>query len=383
MNKFLKTSILCTLAAPLLVGCGGGNGGEKGPKLEDTVKRVVSLVGVAYGEYAQSSGISLAGADLIMDYELDDMKFTFDYTIAPMKEGYKSNYVQIEGTRLNVEIPTFRELNDDDGSQAVTYAGYILSASVKYAGAVEGKTENNKKSIGQEVGTGKWNIRVNAEEIKPVWEKLSQARTKLNGETVVTTGYVCAFMNNKDDSEYSNGVWLADGDAGMMLYGAALTAYFGSIKVGDMVMVIGTASPYNGLFEVKPTKLSIVTSSPEEVAAPNFKEYTEDQIKAFTDVNCSDPVTVKNCTLVSDPDTLKVASATAISLSIKFGNTTYTGYVNKHTNQAERQALVDHLKAHKGQPFTLKTVMGYNSGSFQFTIADITGTDGLVSCFQF
>ncbi|MCQ2776544.1 MAG: hypothetical protein MJ217_02330 [Bacilli bacterium] len=368
MKKILKTGLLFLLAAPCLAACGQSNG--PAVDLNKLAQNAINNLGVAYGEYAQTNGISLAGGKVIKEFTVDNHVFGFDYTVTTTGT-YKYEYLKLTEDKLEVKIPTFADLNAD-GTNTITYAAYQLNAKVTYKGVVEGEKEDAKSQIDKVIVENKtWNIRINAETVEPVWQKLSEARKKENGETVVTTGYVCAIMNNKDDSEYQNGVWLADGDAGMMLYGSALTAYFGALHIGDKLMVIGTASPYNGLFEVKPTKLAIVDSTPEDIAPTVFKKCTEADLKAMTVANCSDPVEFENVTIVTDLTGKLAENSTAITIKVKIGETEMTYYVNKHTNTAERQALIDLINANKGKTCTLKTVMGYNSGTLQFTAAMI------------
>lgn len=379
MNKLLKTGLLALCAFPCLVGCQQ----EKGPAIEDVVKQAVSMISVGYGEYAQTNGISLAGANLITNYECEGCKFDIEYSIAKKDatKQYAYDYVKVNetGNRLEVKIPVLSELPNNE-----KYAAYVLSGKITYKGAVEGEKEKYKSSIDRViVEKQEWNIRVNGETVEPVWQKIADARLKNNGETVVTTGYVAAFMNTKSDSEYSNGVWLADGNDGIMLYGTKLTAYFTTLKIGDMVMVIGQASPYNGLFEIKPNSLTIVDATPEPIAPTSFKVTSEDQLKAMTAVNCSDPVIFENVSIVSDPDKMTVADGSAITVNVKVGDTQIAYYMNKHTDMAERQAVVDLLKANKGKTCTLKAVMGYNSSKLQITATTLKQGGSLLDNFTF
>ena len=369
MKKILKLTALALLAFPALIGCGqqGGSGEKSG--VDAAAKKAISQIGVYYGQYSGSDGINLAGADLYQKFTADGFEFDLSYAVAPIGGQYEIEYLKIEGDKLVVEIPTFAELNAD-GSEKITYAAYSLTATLKH----EGKEVNQK---------GNWKIRINAEKVKPVWQKISEARKKTSG-TVVTSGYVVAFMNHKQDGEFSNGVWIADGGDGMMLYGGNLASYFSSLEIGTYIFVSGAASPYNGLFEVKPSVISLSESPREGVQQPVFTVTTEAQLNAFTTDNCSDPVTFENVVITTDVSTLaNAADSQAITIGLKIGNTAISYYANKHTATADRQALVDLLKANAGKTCTVKSVMGYNSGTFQISGAAITAGGTLADNFIF
>ena len=370
MKKILKLSFLALLAFPALVGCGGQQeSGNQASGVDAAAKKAISQIGVYYGQYSGSEGINLAGADLYQQFTVDEYTFDLSYVVAPIGATYEAEYLKIEGTKLVVEIPTFAELNAY-GSKKITYAAYSLTATLKHDG----------QEMAQK---GNWKIRINAEDEKPVWQKISEARKKTSG-TVVTSGYVVALMNDKQDGEFSNGVWIADGGDGMMLYGGNLAAYFSSLHIGTYVFVSGAASPYNGLFEVKPSVINLTETPREGVQQPVFTVTSEAQLNAFTTDNCSDPVTCENVTITTDVATLKDAAAsTAITIGLKVGNTAISYFANKHTATADRQALVDLLKANAGKTCTVKSIMGYNSGTFQISGAVLTAGGSLADNFIF
>ena len=367
MNKLFKLSALSLFALPFLAGCGKTND-TKG--LQDAAKQAVAEIGVAYAGYSGSEGISLAGGKLIQEYTHDIYKFSLAYTVAPAGKAYEIEYLKVDEGKLVVEIPTFTEL-EAQGFEGATYAAYQLSAKVTYKGVVDGQKEKFAKQIDKEVTFDKnpaeWKIRINAEKVKPVWQKIAQARLKEKGETVVTTGYVTAFMNPAQDSEYSNGVWIADGADGMMLYGNSLVAYFGALHIGDMIMVIGPASPYNGLFEVSGPSISFVDTTPEPIAEPVWTKIGESELNSYGAVKANDPVIIENAEITTDVSSITAKDNTAITLNVKVGSKTISYYLNKHTNTAHRQAVIDAIKANAGKKVTIKSVLGWNSEKLQIT----------------
>ena len=370
----MKKSLLALLVVPLLVGCGcnskddGGDAPVDPSKNKTAIETAIAEVGVQYDAFASSSGISLAGAKLITEHTVDDTKFEISYTVEALQT-YSIEYVKLneEKMRLDVEIPTFDELKADGYSGS--YAQY------KLVGKFSGGGEEQEKT---------WKIRVNAEEIKPVWEKIVTARTKEKGATVVTTGYVVAFMNISDSSEFSNGVWIADGADGLMLYGG-LTSQYGQMKIGDMIMVVGKAEPYNGLFEIKNPSVSYVDDAPETIAEPIFTETDEARFNEIkSDANhASDPILMKEVSVETDPDTLTPTKGKEMSISLKIGETKVTYFCNKHTDLEERKVLVEHLKAHKGEKCTVKSVMGIYNDALQFNGSIIVNGGSLTDNFIF
>ena len=380
MKNLIKISLLTMMAAGMLVGCSSGNKKDSGKSgLEAAATSSINTVGVAYGAYSSSSGISIGGAKLITEHVEGDYKFSISYTVQVVDKQYTIDYLKVENNKLVVEIPTFTEL-EGDGVTA-TYAAYKLNGSFKYAEYLGAGTDKDADKINKEIKTHSWNIRINAEKVKPVWQKISEARQKTKGETVVTTGYVTGFMNNVDGDEYKNGVWIADGNDGMMLYGGNLAGVMGVIEIGDMIMVAGTASPYNGLFEINPSSITKTDSAPEEIAQPVWKQLSESELGALAAVNANDPLLIKGATITADVDSLKADGA--MTIAVKLGNTSINCYVNKHTNAAQREALVAHLKANKGKTVDVKSIGGWNSNTFQITVAQIVKNGNLNDVFTF
>lgn len=372
------------MAVGFLAGCASGEKKSESGGLDKAATETAAVVGVAYNGYAGSAGISIGGGTLITSHSQGNYQFDISYSVAPLKGTYTHTYLAVEENKLVVEIPTFDELKADN--QEGTYAAYKLSGSFKYAKYLGTDEDKDSAKVGQEVLKHDWNIRINAEKVKPILEEISVARQKQKNETVVTKGYVTAFMNNVDGDEFKNGVWIADGNDGMMLYGGNLASVMGVIDIGDLILMAGTASPYNGLFEVNPKSITKLEAADNKignhvVVEPAWKQMNEDEVKALAAVNANDPMLLPDVTISTNVDELKDDGA--IELSGKIGNTDITMYVNKHTNKAQRTALIAHLKANKGKTCTLKSIGGWNSDKFQFTIAQLVKDGNLNDCFIF
>ncbi len=382
MKNLAKISLLAVMAAGCLIGCNNNKKQSGGDGLDKSAEGAVSTVGVAYSGYAGSDGISIGGGKLIQSQAQGNYQFDITYTVAPLSATYSHTYLAIEGEKLVVEIPTFDELKADNATG--TYAAYKLTGSFKYAKYLgEGKDADADK-VGQEIKNHSWNIRINAEKEKPVLQKISVARNKEKGETVVTKGYITAFMNNVDGDEFKNGVWIGDGADGMMLYGGMLPSSMGTLEIGDLILMAGTASPYNGLFEVNPKSISKIDDpaigSDYNVSTPVWTELDEAGIKALDAEKADDQFTIPNVTLTGIED-LKDKSSMEFGGTV--GSTSFAIYVNKHTNAAQRTALLKHLQDNKDKTVTLKVIGGWNNSAFQFTVAQITKDGNLNDCFQF
>ena len=98
--------------------------------------------------------------------------------------------------------------------------------------------------------------------------------TVKNDDKVIFYGYITGV--HAEEHEYS-GVYVQDGDAGIMLYANKLGTYWESqnLAVGDLVKVQGFMSPYNGLYEVKPNivlKVKDPSKIEYTVATPTYYE---------------------------------------------------------------------------------------------------------------
>lgn len=376
--KKIKGLFLLSLGLPLLAGCQKTDYTEK---MEAAKESAISIVSVSYIKFSQSEGIGLEGAKLINEYTHDGFTFSFEYEVKPYNnKTYDIEYLKVNDDILEVEIPTFSELNTD-GTKTISYAAYVLHGTVKYAGS-DGDKELLPNKVGTVVGEGNWNVRINAQDVKPVWERIADARKKASGATVVTSGYICAFMNPVDNGEFYNGVWIADGSDGMMLYSGNLDSIFGTYHIGDLIFVIGTASPYNGLFEVKPSAIVNDATHDNVVKPAEFKERSEADLAAFTSDNCSDLVKVQ-IQITSDLSETVSQSSKAINVKVKVGATTYTLYLNKHTNTQQRQDFIDKVNNNVGKTATLTTVMGYSNNTLQFTGCVITNGGSLADMITY
>ena len=133
-------------------------------------------------------------------------------------------------------------------------------------------------------------------EAAPAYISLEAARQVASGETVKTRGYVTSIV---DDLKYAT---IADGEFAIELYGLS-EELLGDIKVGDLVFVKGTSSPYNGLMEIGTiedlTKLEPTDDENADVLKPVVLEITD--WDAIPDNSDSRMVKIENMILTSVP----------------------------------------------------------------------------------
>jgi hypothetical protein len=373
MNKLFKISLLSLLAIPVLAGCGKNS---VDPKVKAAAQEAFTQIGVAYAGYASSDGLGIAGGALITEYKTESgYEFTFKYTVSPMKgKTYDVEYVKInsELNVLEVEIPTFSELNGGDPeSRVVTYAAYVLSGEAIY---------KNKS-----VDTKDWNLRVNAEAVKPQVQTIADAKaTRKEGETVITYGYVYGYYAY-DANHFYTGVYIASGADGMMLYAGKLTNYFGIIDIGDLVMVIGKAAPYNGLFEVKPDAVKEIDHAIEGVTQPTCTTYTVPQVKALSSTKAGDFVKLENLTMVSNiADKNSYKKGEHWTLKAKDANNNeVTIYVNYHVKNAVMEEIRQLFIDNAGKTFNIVgTLSWYNAPQICPIVSEINKTAAMSFTFN-
>lgn len=366
MNKLLKLSFLSLFAIPLLAGCG-----ESSEQIKSAAQEAFTQIGVAYAGYASSDGLGIAGGNLITEYTTSEgYEISFKYSVAPAQgKTYDIEYVKINTTLnvLEVEIPTFQELNSGD-SKDINYAAYVLTGEAYYKNkAVDSQT---------------WNLRINAEETKPVVQTIADAKaTRKENETVITYGYVYGYFAY-DANHFYTGVYIASGADGMMLYAGKLTNYFGIIDIGDLVMVVGKASPYNGLFEVKPDLVKQIDHAVDGVVEPICTTYTVPQIKGLTNVKAGDFVKVENLTMVSNiADKTSYKKGEHWTLKAKdASDNEITIYVNYHVKNAVEEEIRQLFIDNAGKTFNIVASLSWYNGP---QLCPIISQKGLTASMSF
>ncbi len=206
---------------------------------------------------------------------------------------------------------------------------------------------------------------IGGESLKTVREKITDGTYKENS-VVEFSGYITATMA---ESDISDGVYVQDGDYALMLYAGNLdTAWAdGELKIGDLVHVKGTLSPYNGLNEVKPTIVEKVTADVlEDSKLPVPTTPTALEINDDTDFSKEGLAgqdgrlfTIKNAKYKSG--TVNVGDHSNVIFTV--GDTDVTFRVNYHLGKSDMhmmKGIVDSLET--GDEVNLYGVIGWYNG---------------------
>lgn len=387
--KHLKAfPIIFLLAIPALAGCGDKYVETRTE--EEIVNglgiQAMSEIGVAYSKFS-SDGVTPGEHKLVMEinqkvWEKDE--FGLDYTVTyslTSQESYDTPYLALNeaGDTLTAQMMPSSAASKYELASSLGGAAYILSATMKFKGYHEGfvapkgltKTDS---FIGKEVKKQNWNCISNVvksgtiAEIKYNYD-LESGDDKINdGDYIYTTGRVTAAYDWSYE-EIFRGVVITDGYKGILLYAGCLQSAFyddstspAKIKEGDIVAIYGKISPYNGLFEVKPELVNLVTAQDEiaKIAPLEYRTETPESLKKLKQSQTGDMMKMEGLKVYDTASTISKLIAGAhwvIKLQDAEDNkkVVNTG-INYHVGEGQQEAIKDFL-------ITAKT----NKSTFSFT----------------
>ena len=402
MNKrIIKSVLLPLLALPLLAGC--GNKGYKETRSEEEVVKqlaanVVAEIGVSYSKFS-AEGVNLGDNELVVNvnqkvWEEDQVGLNFKvaYTVTP-QEQYPRAYLSINeaGDTLTSVVVTEDEIASFPMAASLGGAAYFLKASISFVGYGEGFVAPNGLSVtetfvGQEVATKQWNALVKTIKSGTISEVKASAKAT---DMVVIRGIVSAAYNWIYE-EIFRGVVISDGDDGILLYAGCLQASFYDsatgpmkIKQGDVIEVYGEVSPYNGLFEVKPRTIRVITEQAliDAIKPAAFREPTIDEFKAFTQKDTGALVKLSGLLLNMTSialSKLKVGEHWVIELKNSEGKKLNMS-VNYHVGAENQEGIRTFLKGLSGAEFTMEGMVSATSNVIDISavaIAEQTVLEG-------
>ena len=404
MKLFKKVSLVCLLALPLMVGCGGKSYKETRTEEElvnELAKQALSEVGVVYSKFA-SDGVVLGDTELVMTvnekiYDGDEfgLDFTLKYSVSPQEE-YKREYLKLNeaGNVLTSEILAENELNADQYPIASSLGGaaYSFKADITFKGYAEGfKAPSGLKTtgtfVGQKIASQSWNALVKSIKsgtISEIKNSAYQADDVVLTKGVVTTAYNWIY------DEIFRGVIISDGDDGILLYAGILQSAFydsadgpAKIKIGDVIQVYGVISPYNGLFEIKPSKITVLGTdlAAEGIAPASYRELTVEQLNACKEKDTGALCEIKDLKLATTAVSLaKFKVGEHWTITAKDANDKkLTIYVNYHVGAEAQEDILAMLKGLGSKLFTIKAPIAAYNG-MQITPMMI-GNNSAASCF--
>ena len=248
------------------------------------------------GEYSGSNSQYLATSTTFA--EGLDWEVSFDeegkVAIKAVTEGY-ANEGKYLGLRRNGNFTNMFfdnadpfywtiQQNPESVTAVVTAGATSEEATVSYA--LWSLTANVIGSSGEVLATKSWNIRIDPLVLMNIADIFTNGTA--SGDVIVTYGYVVGQYAN--DERY---LWIRDGNYGMTVYGTSVKNY--DFEVGDLIRVSGEYSPYNGLPEIMPNNIEVVTPDEDAFAAAVVKSDDPIDLNAtpsLTSANISVPVTV-------------------------------------------------------------------------------------------
>ncbi len=395
-KNLIKCSLITLLALPFLVGCNAKGYVETRTEEEvvnELAQAVVAEVGVAYSKFS-GDGVVLGDTDLVTtvnekvwDEDQVGLNFSIKYTIVPM-EAYTRDYLYLNeaGDKLTSIVVTTEELAEFPTATSLGGAAYTLKAKVTFEGYGEGFVApkgltTTDSFVGQEVATKNWNALVKTIKSGTLTEVKGSA---ISGDMVVIRGRVSAAYNWIYEEIY-RGVMITDGDDGILLYAGCLQASFYDsadgemkIKINDIIEVYGEVSPYNGLFEVKPRTIRVVTEQALiDAIKPNaFREPTvEDFVKyKMADTGALVRVTglLVNMTKIA-LGKLKTGEHWVIELKNSDGKKMNMS-VNYHVGADVQTAIKDFLSNLNGATFTMSGMVSATSSIIDISAVMIGDT---------
>lgn len=402
MKKKLVSLLLTSLIiAPALSACNNEKVEpiDEGETVSAVALKAVNNLGVIYSTFS-SDGVLFGETNLetrtvamINDEDEKGLIFSVSYQVTPMYE-YSKEYLKLvageEGTKLVVDEIV---LKDDLPKDAQTLGGaaYTLKGTFRFEGYEEGfVAPKGYTPTDQYIGTT----------VSKSWNSLVKVTTIGDFQTikgVQANEYVLFYGRfggwyDKGKSELYSGAFVYDGDDAVMIYAGSITEdFYGEgdtllIQPGDPVSVFGYASPYNGLFEVKPKKVTKLAESDPHVAGIKALEYKHYTVEELNKCGVSDTgrfVETEALKIKELPSkdytvgkhwTIKAISAADATKEINI-------YVNYHVGEESQTAIKAFLDDAKAgdKAFTFKGVLSaYNSN--QLTPVN-TASGNAAQCF--
>lgn len=404
MNKnLIKYSLVALLALPMMVSCGAK--GYKETRTEEELvnelaNNVVAEIGVAYSKFS-AEGVTLGDTPLVTTvnqkvWEEDQigLNFTIKYSVAA-SEAYTRDYLYLNeaGDTLTSVVVTAEEIASFDMAKSLGGAAYSLQAKVTFAGYGEGFVapsglKTTDSFVGQEIATKKWNALVKTVKSGTLTEVKSDC---IAGDMVVIRGRVAAAYNWIYE-EIFRGVVIADGNDGILLYAGCLQASFYEsetsemkIKQNDIIEVYGEVSPYNGLFEVKPRTIRVVTEQSliDAIQPTAFREPTVEQFKGYDQKDTGALVKMTGLLLNMTSialSKLKVGEHWVIELKDSEGKKMNMS-VNYHVGAENQEGIRTFLKGLSGASFNMEGMIAATSNVVDISAVTI-GNTPVLDCFS-
>jgi hypothetical protein len=338
MMKLFKKFLIPFLAIGFLAGCGEEEIVDWTPQqvLAEASNFGAILIngstGTAYADRSQT--VNVGTGDYLIGSRVINVKNVIK-DLVPVTVTVNVAFEMDDETLSNWTIGRQRPTTDHDrfiptipsGEGAEDYSS-VLTATLSY---------------GEETLAVSWNIRVRKIEI--IETTIGAMRNGTAGvkvkDVVKIRGYITAHFDEGTgtaDTHMYAGVYIADGERAIMLYAGVMSSLWWeseepAFAIGDLVEVVGSYEPYNGLAEVKPASMVIIESDPNVLAPVNLviSDAATQWSKSALTGHDSRITVFNNLTYVSGTVS---ANGQHSSIYFKSGTTEVLMYINYHVGTA-------------------------------------------------
>lgn len=338
MMKLFKKFLIPFLAIGFLAGCGEEEIVDWTPQqvLAEASNFGAILIngstGTAYADRSQT--VNVGTGDYLIGSRVINVKNVIK-DLVPVTVTVNVAFEMDDETLSNWTIGRQRPTTDHDrfiptipsGEGAEDYSS-VLTATLSY---------------GEETLAVSWNIRVRKIEI--IETTIGAMRNGTAGvkvkDVVKIRGYITAHFDEGTgtaDTHMYAGVYIADGERAIMLYAGVMSSLWWeseepAFAIGDLVEVVGSYEPYNGLAEVKPASMVIIESDPNILAPVNLviSDAATQWSKSALTGHDSRITVFNNLTYVSGTVS---ANGQHSSIYFKSGTTEVLMYINYHVGTA-------------------------------------------------
>jgi len=295
-------------------------------------------------------GIATAGvvSDFNLITEQSHLGYEFDIRHTAVNDpegiGYTDTYIAIseDGSVCEITPPNALDVAED------FYAKSKLTATVFY------------NDVSTEVAKD-FNVKINP--MYPI-SRLSALYAAANGTGYLGKVAFDAYYVGQYSANAYQGVFLADGDYGIMLYGLTAAKIPAGLTTDTIVRVVGTAKLYSGVYEIDPVTM-VKVMDPEEVGEvdePTTLALNDSTVLAFNLL--SRKVTLTGTVATTDKGVRGDGSSrSGITLTVSTGTKTYTVYVHKTNCAAAEVTAFTALNV--GDTVDLDGYLGIYSPNYQ------------------
>lgn len=259
MKKKLSLLLMSGIMAASLASC-GGDAKAYNDLCKEALDSIPMLLDASTGKEIYATDEALEASNYRQFLGLNvltwrDVEFKLDWKVSDESKWIVSSY-KLDATRTRF-MPNYTD-NEETGNFE---CGLTLTISALKGGKVAGKASESWKFQAEPLEYSTYTI-------QGLEEAYTADPDHMGNKKVAVVGRIVGSFEQSTKHLYS-GVYVQDGAYGVMLYAGTLgNAWFEQeMKVGDPVIIAGATSPFNGLLEVKPDYIEVLTEDDPRVTA--------------------------------------------------------------------------------------------------------------------